>query len=142
MYTVCFTRLLKCLLLVMLLVSNCYATELRDALEKVRKNPKEYQVHLYDLLDKDVYCNITSFDADKTQGSIVMDFNYRGGTTATLTDFDEERREIHGTYPISLPFMGTSDVKITLKFNRDGTAHGEWRNKGFSGAFDILNRYR
>jgi hypothetical protein len=130
------------LLIAALFMADCQATELRDALDKVRQNPKNYQVHLYDLLDKDVYCNISRFTADKALGSIVMDFNYRGGTIATLTDFDEERREVHGIYPISFPIVGTSDVKITLRFNRDGTAHGEWRNKGFSGAFDILNRYR
>lgn len=115
---------------------------LYDAIESIKSNPSSYQIHLYDLLQKDVYCNISSFAVDKIQGNISIDFDYRGGTRAILTDFDEQKSEVHGHYPISILLLGTSDVQITLNFNRDGTAHGEWRNMGYKGGFDILNRYR
>ena len=117
---------------------------LSNALDKVKENPNNYQIHLYDLAQGDLYCSISSFEGDINHG-ITIKFNYRGGATARLDNFNEENKEVQGSYSVRslnllLAILGSSSIQITLRFNNDGTARGVWSNLGSSGAFDIIKR--
>lgn len=134
---------LSILLTLILISSTCYASAqpVSNMILNLVSSPEKYQIHLYDLLSSDTYCDIEDVDIDTDRYEITIRFDYRGGTTLKLTHYDRSNSEIHGHYPISLPFLGTSNVQVSMNCKNDGTAYGRWANMGYSGAFDIVRKY-
>lgn len=99
-----------------------------------------YRVHLYDLLRGDVYSDIRQVSVDWASGKVDIDFSYMGGTRVSLSLLGKNSFEAWGSYPISLPVLGVTNVKVMLEFNPDGTADGEWSNMGLSGVFEIVRK--
>lgn len=103
-------------------------------------NPSDYRIRLYDLIMKEVYCDITRFSVDEKQGILLIDFDYRGGTTAIIKNINNDTLNAVGNYSIRIPLIKNIDVPIELRFNADGTASGKWHNMGKSGNFDIIKK--
>lgn len=111
------------------------------AVSLIDQAPKKYQIHIRDLIKGDVYSDIQSVVVDRATGWTVIHFNYRGRTSVSLMPVGEGSYAGSGSYPISIPLLGNSDVKVNLTFAPDGTARGVWNNMGYSGAFDITKKY-
>lgn len=110
---------------------------LAAAVIQVKTSPKKYRVRIHDMAKGDVYCELQSVNIDSSTGWLTLDVDYRGGTRVRLTPVSDDSLAMRGAYKISLPLMGDSEVQVFLVFNGDGSARGEWKNMGFSGAFDI-----
>lgn len=111
--------------------------DLRNALDQLVKNFDQYEIVLVSLDKGQQHLKI--LDAYRGETDIVIKFKYRGETRLTLTTFDETNAKVYGTYPVVLPLpIGTSNVKVELTFQSDGTAYGKWKNLGFEDQFDIL----
>jgi len=110
---------------------------LAQAVNKLVDNFGQYKIALVSI-DKGLeYCDI--LDVYKGRTDVVIKFRYRGRTRLTLSEFDEVNSKVYGSYPISLPWpIGSSNVRVELKFNADGTANGYWENLGFKDKFHIL----
>jgi len=105
---------------------------------KLVDNYGQYQIALISIDKGQEYCYIT--DVYKGKNEFVINFKYRGETRLTLNQFDEKKAIAVGSYPISLPIIGTSSVDVHLKFNPDGTANGYWANLGFEDKFNIIKK--
>lgn len=111
-----------------------------EAIVLVQQHPKKYQIYIQDLIKGDTYSDIQSVVVDKTTGWIQIHFNYRGRTSVSLTPVAVGSFDGIGSYPISIPILGTSEVKVNLTFSPDGSARGEWKNMGYEGAFGIVRK--
>ena len=107
---------------------------------QIKKSPNDFLVHIVEFNDKEVYADIQSFSVDENLGRIEMYFDYRGGSPAIINPASHGVPNASGSYKARLPFLGPTEVPITLTFNRDGTARGRWANMGFSGAFEIVKK--
>lgn len=111
-------------------------------LKRLVARKMDYQIKLHDLSKGDIYADIYNISINNEMGQVSIEFNYRGGTTLKLNNFQYRTSEAVGSYPIKLPFLGESDVQVKMKFNTDGTADGEWRNMGLGAQFDIVKKFR
>jgi len=111
---------------------------LTTALNQLVKNPDQYQIVLTNVDDEQEHCDIR--DIYRGKQDVVINFKYRGETRLILTNFNETNATAWGSYPIQLPILGSSTVRVELKFNADGTASGFWTNMGFEDQFNIINK--
>ena len=93
-----------------------------EAIALIQQDPKKFQIHIQDLVKGDTYADIQSVVVDKATGWTQIHFNYRGRTVVSLTPVAVGSLLGTGSYPISLPILGTSDVKVNLTFSSDGSA--------------------
>jgi hypothetical protein len=111
------------------------------ALLSIEKTPQRFQIHVYDLIMGDVYSDIKSINVNKSNWATTIGFSYRGNTNVSFQPDFEGSPLVVGSYRVNIPLRGATVVKVSLTFDRDGTARGEWRNMGFSGTFDITKKY-
>ncbi|HAS85405.1 MAG TPA: hypothetical protein DCS31_01195 [Candidatus Competibacteraceae bacterium] len=110
----------------------------------IEEKPQQYQIELHDLLDGDLQCPIENVVLDRQAQKLIIDFRYRGITSLTLRAASLSSQWATGSYPIDLPVLGLSNVQVDLRFNKDGSARGQWHNrvlgKKYEGAFHIIKK--
>lgn len=102
---------------------------------KLLNNFNQYQIALVSLDKGQEYCDI--INVYRKNNNLVIKFKYRGISKLTL---NEKHLFASGSYPITLPGIGTSQVDVQLKYNLDGTANGYWTNFGFNNEFNIIKK--
>ena len=111
---------------------------LQAAIVQIKQAPKNYLVRVQEVGGGNRLCEIQSINADPSTGWIAIDFDYRGGTRLNLSPESKDSFAMAGAYKISLPLLGSSDVRVRLIFSPDGSAMGRWSNMGLDGAFDFI----